>query len=113
MPPPIDFPIVQTGDRVTFHKDCRPDLDYEADVDANGTVVGTAAIRAAQQGCRIDLEVRYSYAMGSSPTAGDYTLRWQFSSSCRPLLSCEQVLQTTLTRIGALASSFAPSQWRR
>jgi hypothetical protein len=108
-----DFPIVQNGDRASFRKDCRPDLDYEADVDAQGTVTGTAAIRAAQQGCRIDLDVRYSYAMGSSPTTGDYTLRWQFSSSCRPLQSCEQVMRTTLTRIEAVAPSFAPSQGQR
>jgi hypothetical protein len=103
-----DFPIVQNGDRVTFSKDCRPELDYEADVDTNGVVSGATTIRAAQQGCRINLEVRYVYAMGSSPTSGDYTLLWQFTSSCRPLRSCEQVMQTTLTRVEAAAPSFAP-----
>jgi hypothetical protein len=93
-----EFPVVQEGSRATFSKECRPKRDYEADVDLNGVVTGTTLVRVAQQGCRIELEVLFSYAMGTSPTSGDYTLRWVFSSSCRPLLSCEQTLRTTLTR---------------
>jgi hypothetical protein len=99
-----EFPIVQEGGRVTFRKACRPARDYEAEVDASGVVTGTTAIRSAQQGCVINLEVRFSYAMATSPTSGGYTLLWNFSSSCRPLLSCEQALRTVLTRREAAAS---------
>jgi hypothetical protein len=106
-----EFPIEQDGHRATFYKECRPEREYEGDVDANGVVTGTTAIRSAQQGCRIDLEVRFSYAMGGSPSTGDYALRWEFSSSCRPLSACEQALRTTLTRLEE--SSVARGNGRR